>query len=714
MKHPIILQHSEEDCGAACLASIAKYHGKQISMGHARRVTGTGALGTNLLNLRQGAKALGLDSRGVKATPQLLQQGVMPLPAIIHWQGNHWVVLYRYQRGQCIIGDPAVGIRSLPLKTLQANWSQGLALLLTTTATFHALSDDPPPRQWRQIWRRLWRDRTLLLQALLINIFVGLLGIAMPFLLQVLTDDVLVRGDTQLLTQISLGVLLLICISSGLRLIQSTVVAHIAQRLELGLGLQFGQSMLNLPLDYYESHRSGEVASRLRDIQQLNQLIAQIVVTLPSQFFIALISLLVMTLYSPSLMGVSLLIALGMTLSTLFFLPTLTQNIQNVLLLTSEIQGLLVESFKGALTLKVSHAADSLWDELQSRYGRQAQQTLRTTQIMIFNTTFFGLVSGAGSILLLWSGGHLVAQKLLTIGQLLAFSTLSGNFFGFISTVLGIIDQFTRSRSAIQRVSEVIEAVPLSSENAQKPWVPLSSSASITCSKVTFQHPGRGELFENLSLSLPGGQVIALVGASGCGKSTLAKLIAGLHFPQAGTIRFDTYSLNDLSENCIRKQIVLVPQEAHFWNRSISENLALGSDQIPFEQMVHACLITGADGYINQLPSGYQTILGEFGCNLSGGQRQRLAIARGLIHDPPVLILDESTASLDPVSESSLLKALLTHRQGKTTLLISHRPSVIRQADWIVFLANGEIRCQGKPSALQQQPGEHLGFLDIL
>ena len=202
-----------------------------------------------------------------------------------------------------------------------------------------------------------------------------------------------------------------------------------------------------------------------------------------------------------------------------------------------------------------------------------------------------------------------------------------------------------------------------------------------------------------------------LIGKSGCGKSTVAKVISGLYSPQSGNIRFGIYNMQDLSLDCLRQQVVLVPQEAHFWSRSIIENFRLGSPSVTFEQIVQACQIAEADDFISRLPEKYQTVLGEFGSNISGGQRQRLALARAIVTDPPVLILDESTAGLDPVSEAQVLNQLLFHRQGKTTILISHRPRVINRADHIVLLDLGKLQIQGSIKELISKPGIHMDFL---
>jgi ATP-binding cassette subfamily C protein len=218
-------------------------------------------------------------------------------------------------------------------------------------------------------------------------------------------------------------------------------------------------------------------------------------------------------------------------------------------------------------------------------------------------------------------------------------------------------------------------------------------------------------VLDDFSVAFPGGKTTAVIGRSGCGKSTLAKLITGLYALQSGNIRFDDYNLQDLSLESLRKQVVLVPQDAHFWSRSILENFRMGNPSLSFDRIIQACKITGADEYISQLPEKYQTILGEFGANLSGGQRQKLAIARAIVTDPPILILDESTASLDPVSEAEVLDKLLYFRRGKTTILISHRPQVINRVDWVILLDQGRLKMEGPLKDLRELPGEHLNFI---
>ncbi len=712
MKYQSVLQHSEEDCGAACLASIAKYYQRNFTLNHVREVVGTGQLGTTLLGMRRGAEALGFNARSVKASSAILDKmHEAPLPAIIHWKGQHWVVLYGKKGRKYVVADPAVNIRYLSKDELMEGWSDWVILLLEPDAVrFYAQPDDKIGGFGRFL-RRVLPYRSIFLQAFVCAIVVGLLSLTSPILIQILTDDVLVRGDLKLLGNVILSIVVLSIVSSSLQLVQYNLIANFAQRLELGLVLDFGRQILRLPLTYYESRRSGEIVSRLQDIQQINQLVTQAVINLPSQFFIAVISLGFMVFYNWKLTAASVIIAGIMSLSTVVFLPTLQQKVRSVLVLEAENQGVLVETFKGALTLKTTTAAPQFWEEFQSRFGRLANLTYRTVQIGIINNIFSGLVSKIGNIVLLGLGSILVISNELSIGQLLAFTNMNGNFLGFISTIIAFVDEFTRAKTAGQRLTEVIDSSPENQGDTKKPVVKIPDDADIICTHLNFHHTGRVDLLENFSLTIPGGKVIAIIGKSGCGKSTLAKMIAGLYSPHSGNVRFGIYNSQDITLDCLRQQVVLVPQEAHLWSRSIMENFYLGSPYATFEQVVTACQIANADEFISKLPDKYQTVLGEFGANISGGQRQRLAIARGIVNNPPVLILDESTAGLDPVSEAEVLDKLLFYRKGKTTILISHRPRVIQLADWIVLLDQGKLKMQGTVAELRAQKGEHLDFL---
>ena len=317
MKYQSVLQHSEEDCGPACLATIAKHYGRSFRLNRIRELVGTGQLGTSLLALRRGAEALGFNAYAVQATPQMLDRlNEVPLPAIIHWKGNHWVVLYGKKGKKYVLSDPGVGIRYLTHSELQEGWRNGIMLLLQPNEHLFEQPNDEIRGVWYFI-RRLWPYRTILIEAILLNIGVGLLFLGFPILIQILTDDVLLRGDTQLLTRIAIVIVVMNLIASGLELVQANLTTHFVQRLELGLALEFARHVLRLPLNYYETHRSNEVISRLQDIRGLNQLLSQALIQLPVLLFRAMVSLVLMLFYSWKLTTAAVLIALTMPVTTL-------------------------------------------------------------------------------------------------------------------------------------------------------------------------------------------------------------------------------------------------------------------------------------------------------------------------------------------------------------------------------------------------------------
>ena len=289
-RYPCVKQHSEEDCGAACLSAIAAYYQHDVAISKIRPLVGTNQTGTTLLGLQQGAESLGFNARAVQTTPDILHRlSEAPLPAILHWQGRHWIVLYGKKGRQFVIADPAVGLRSLSAKELAQGWSDWTMLLLEPDIKRFQPYTDAPSSGFQRFLSQAGQYKGFILQALFLNGVLGLLSLASPFLIQILTDDVLIRGDLRLLRTVAISVMALTGLSSLLSFIQANLIANFAQRLELGMTLEFSRTLLQLPLSFFEARRSGEIISRLRDVQEINQLVSQVVIGLPSQFFIALV-----------------------------------------------------------------------------------------------------------------------------------------------------------------------------------------------------------------------------------------------------------------------------------------------------------------------------------------------------------------------------------------------------------------------------------------
>ena len=708
MKYSFVKQSREEDCGIACIAMIARHYGQKITPSRVRELVGTGQLGSSLLGLQQGAEALGFQARSGQATDDIFNRiHRLPLPAIIHWGQEHWVVFYGKEQNKYVIADPGVSANEI-----QTNWGDGAMLLLVPDEAFYRLSTDKPSR-FAGVLQQIWPYRISLFQVLIYGLFIGFLSLVIPFLIQFIVDDVLLIGNTERLPQVTIAALGCLIIKNFLNLVQVALVANIFQRLELGLTLEFGRKLLKLPLNYYETRRSGEFASYLKDISRINELIVDGAVQLPGLLFTALVSLgCMLFFYSYRLTSLSLITAGLMSAATLTLLPIFRTRIQRLLSLKAKNQALLVEIFRGAVTFKTTTAQPQLWKEMQGRFGKLASKKADAVQLSFVTSQLANLMSGIGHIGIFWAGSSMVIEQEMSLGQLLAFSIMSYSFLEFISFLVKFSDKFTEVTTSVQRFDDVIDVSDESPDDWLKPLAEIPSDGDITFNQVNFHYPGRYNLLETFSLTIPGGKSSALVGASGSGKSTIAKILAGLHPYQSGEVLVGPHNLRDLSTECVRQQIVLVSQTTHFWSRSILENFQICAPKATYNEIVAACCITGADEFVEALPDGYLTVLGEFGSNLSGGQLQRLAIARALILKPAILVLDESTSALDPISEAELLHKLLTHRKGHTTVLISHRSSVNRLVDWVTVINDGEAYVAGSPDYLLSQKGGHLQFLE--
>ncbi len=713
MKYQWVRQQSGEDCGAASLAIVMKHYGRNLRINRIRELVGTRQGGTTMLGLKFGAQELGFIPTAIKASSEILEElDEFTLPAIIFWKGYHYVVLYGQEGDKYVISDPAMGIRYLERQELIKGWQGFMMLLLEPDPVrFSAQVDEEPIHPFDNLIKRVWEHRQILGKLLPLNLAVGLLALATPLLLKFLTDSILVEGEAGKLTLVALGVIFLAFINGVFTWLQSNLVASFAEELQKGLKLEFGQQILNLPLSYHEARRSGTAIRRLSDIQRINFLVSQLVIDLPIRTFIGLVAVSFIVVYSWKLALVTVVIGGVMTLSTVAFQPTIRKTTNRAFSMAGENAGLLAEIFNGALTVKTMTAAPQLWQEIQHRLHREFKLNFRTAQIRIINNVFSQLVAGVGTVILLWFGSRLVLAQELSIGQLIAIYGLKQSFLILISTLVKFVIDWTQVKAITQLLAELFEYTPENQGDESKDFVNLSPGADINCHELNFHYPGRVKLLENLSVKIPGGKVVALIGKSGCGKSTLAKLLTGLYELQSGNIAIGEHRLGDFPLDCLRQQVVLVPQDAFFFHCSIIDNFRLGAPETTFEQIVSACKIAGAHEFVSQFPEQYDTVLGVVAANISGGQKQRLAIARAIINNPPILILDESTANLDPVSEAEVLKGLLEHRRGQSTILISHRPKVIGRADWIVLLEQGKLEFNGSLADFRSQGGEHLEFL---
>jgi ABC-type bacteriocin/lantibiotic exporter with double-glycine peptidase domain len=704
-RYAFVKQQSEEECGAAALATVARHYGKRVSMPLVRQLVGTGHQGTTLLGLRRGADELGFHCRALRTdVDETFFRDVhqIELPAILHWKGNHWVVLHAVHSRSVVIADPGEGVVRLPHRRFLETWGDGV--LLTLEPDMARLQRQPDDQSQLHFVLRLLRLARpyggLLARAMGLNAVVGLIGLGMPLLMQVLTDDILVRRDAQLLGVLGFGMVALYGFRHLVEFLERKISSYFFERLELALLLEYGHKLMQMPMRYFDTHRSGDILNRIIEMGRVNTMFNSLLLDLPADMFLAIVSLIVMIVYSVQLTLIALSAYLFIVLIQLAFLPRKYALGARLITKNASNQALLVEFFRGAQLLKSSNAGEQAWDEFQGDFGELARLSYQESQLTILSDGAVNLLSSMLHIGLLVYGSTFVLSGELSIGQLLAFAGLGMNVLAFFREGSRFAVEVLADRSVFARLTDVLEAEPEQKQRSTKWWIDLRGDETIELRQLNYAHPGRRQVINNINARIPGGQVTALVGGSGCGKSTLAKLLSGMYPPASGLIRYGGASQGDMALDCLRAQVCLVTQDSHFFNRSIIDNFRFVHPQAHYDAIVEACQVTMADDFITELPNGYNTTLGEFGANLSGGQKQRLAIARSLLGNPPVLILDESTSALDPVLEAQVLDRLLEFRRTLTTILISHRPSVIARCDFLLYLENGQLRHQGRISEI--------------
>lgn len=713
-KYAWIRQQSSEDCAAASLAIVLKHYGKNIPINRVREAIGTQTSGTNLLGLKRGAESLGFIAKGFQANPEWLDNlDNATLPAILYWEGYHFVVLLAKEGEKFVLSDPGVGIRFVDRTELLKSWQGNLALLLKPHPFKFSLIQNEQQNLWLNWRKRLFPLRWHFLGLLLLNLVFSITLVAVPVLQQNLIDRFWQPSNLLPFLQVIFIILTgIVLLNSGLYFARSTLVNFLIQSLQTSLRTDFGQQLLQLPLSYFETRSYGTIALRLRDIADVSRLIDLLLVNLPMQTFCGLLGLGVLYFYHPILSVSVGAIAIFLSIILRFLYPRIQQATYRIWLTSGHNFFLLSQIFANALTIKTTASASFLNQELLCKQEEEITANAQNSSINNVINSLLSLLSELGKVAVLAVTCWLFLQQQLTLGTFIAVIVLANLVIEAANSWLKFILEFSKTKTEIQDLDELFQVHPETAEDNPSNWLELSSNQDIICKQLNFQYPGRLPLLNDFSATLPGGQVIAIIGHSGCGKSTLVKLLTRLYTLQKGDIFFGTDNLQDLPLECLRRQIVLVPQESRFLTRSLADNLRLGVPHATMEEIVAACKIAAAEEFINIFPEGYDTILGDFSANLSDGQKQRIGLARAILMNPPVLILDEATANLDPPTEARVLDALLAHRQSKTTILVSHRPRVIARADWIILIEQGEAIFQGKISDFRNMAGAHLEFLN--
>ncbi len=688
------------DTGLACLLLVARYFGLPADEAQLKHEFGQAGKAFGEIEILRAAKELGLKASPARSDyPRL---AVTSLPALAEQKDGHYVLLAKADAERVLVHDPLEGRPLLlPREVFEGAWS-GKLVLLTKRAHLR-----PQDRRFDFTWfiPAIVKYRKLLGEVLIASLFIQLFALLTPLFFQVVIDKVLVHKGLTTLHVLAIGMLALVLFEVILGGLRTYVFTHTSSRIDVGLGAQLFKHLMRLPMAYFEARRVGDTVARVGELESIRQFLTSSTVTVVIDLLFTFVFLAVMFLYSP-LLTLVVLAAMPFYIGlSVVITPIIRARLHEKFNRGAENQAFLVESVSGIETLKAMAVAPAMQRRWEEQLAGYVQASFRANNLSNVAGQVASFINKVTTILILWIGAHLVLTGKLTIGQLIAFNMLAARVSGPILRLVHLWQDFQQAGVSVQRLGDVLNAAPEPSYTATRTTLP-TLAGHILFEAVTFRYRLDGpEVLRKLSLDIPAGKVIGLVGRSGSGKSTIAKLIQRLHIPESGRVLIDGVDLAQIDPNWLRRQIGVVLQENVLFNRSVRDNIALADAGTPIEQVVEAAKLAGAHEFILELPHGYDTLVGEHGATLSGGQRQRIAIARALVTDPRILIFDEATSALDYESEAIVQRNLAAICKGRTVLLIAHRLMTVRHAQRIFVIEKGEILEQGNHAELLQLNG---------
>lgn len=704
-RYPFFAQQSGSDCGVASLVMVSRYWGKRFSINRLRDVANVDRNGASLRGLSAAAESIGFTTRPVKAS--LDQLAKQRLPAIAHWEGKHYIVVYEITKKDVIVADPAIGQRTLSHAEFEADWT-GYALLLQPTAFFKNTKESTTP--FWQFFGLMQPHAVIILEVFIASVFIQIFGLITPLFTQLILDRVLVQRSELTLTTVGLGLLIFSLFRVAMIGLRQYLLDHTANKVDLALIVAFIRHTLRLPLSFFESRYVGDIISRVQENRKIQRFLSGEAVSILLDLLTVFIYVGLMFWYSWKMALLALAIVPPFFLLALVATPFLQRISREIFSAYAQESSYLIESLTGVRTVKATAVEQTVrwhWEELLNKEIKtNFSGQVISNRLQIFSNTIQAVVTTA----MLWFGAHLVIQNQLTIGQLVAFNMLLGNIITPFQRLTVLWNQLQEVVIAVERINDVLDAEPEEDlhSSARQSLPPIRGD--IRFENVTFRYHPESDIniLENLSFVVLPGQMVALVGRSGSGKTTISKLALGLYPPTDGKVAIDGQDITSLSLRSLRSQVGVVDQDTFLFGGTIRENISLSYPGAKLEEIIEAARLAGADEFIKKMPMGYETQIGEGGGMLSGGQRQRIAIARALLGNPKLLILDEATSHLDAESERIIQNNLSTILKGRTTLVIAHRLSTVRNADLILVLDRGVLIESGTHEELMKKRGHYF------
>jgi HlyB family type I secretion system ABC transporter len=701
-KYPFVRGKGQVDVALACFQMFSQYWGMPFKKDVLKRTLvnnyqRTGSISIELCGAV--AELMGLKAQLVEIPADAISK--LPTPILVPWQET-FAIIYKVTEKELVIAVPELGIvRRKPIDFIETWGESGQVLLLQSTP-------ETPKKRFSLSWfvPAIKKHKVPLIEVFIASLFVQMLGLANPLITQVIIDKVIVQNSIGTLNIVGAVILVAAFVEAWLTWLRTVLFVDTTNRIDLSLGSEVIDHLLRLPLRYFEKRSVGEVSSRINELENIRSFLTGTALTVVLDAIFSVVYIVIMVFYSWLLTIVALATVPLFAILTLIFAPITRSQTRTKAERNAETQSYLVEVVSGIQTVKAQNIELNTRWQWQKRYSKYISASF--DNVLTSNTagSISNFLNKFSSLLLLWVGAYLVLKQEITLGELIAFRIIAGYVTSPLLRLIQLWQNFQETALSLERLADILDT-PQESELAGKNNIPMPAiKGNVKYDSVTFSFAkSPNPQLNGVSLDIPAGSFVGIVGQSGAGKSTLTKLIPRLYEADSGRILIDGYDISKVELYSLREQVGMVLQDTLLFDTTVQENIALTIPNATPEDIVEAAKIACAHDFIMSLPLGYNSRVGERGSALSGGQRQRMAIARTVLQNPPLLILDEATSALDYATERQVCLNLQTVFKGRTVLFITHRLASIRNADIILMMSAGKVAEQGTHDELMDMKG---------
>ena len=717
-RFPFFQQLDAMDCGPTCVRMIAKYYGKYFTLQSLREKSHIDREGVSLKGIIKAAEGIGFSTLPIKLPffpPSEEAAGLtdVPLPAIVHWNQNHFVVVYKISKKYVWIADPGIGKEKISIDKFKRHWEEdgdkGIALLFEPTPEFYEQEEEKKSRtSFGYLLSYLRRYRSLVAQLFIGLFLASILQLIFPFLTKAIVDTGINNQDIQFIYLILIAQIILFLGQTSVTIIQSWILLHIGTRVNVSLISDFLRKLMRLPIGFFDTKMTGDLLQRIADHRRIEAFLTNSTLNIIFSSFSLIIFGIVLFIFDRIIFLVFLIASLFYVGWLLLFLKERRKVDARRFQEMAHNQNILIELIQGMQEIKLQRSERrkrQIWTQIQARLYKANIKSLKITQ---YQDTGSNFISQLKDILITVIAAQAVIQGKLTLGEMLAIQFVIGQLNTPLQQLTSFIRTAQDAKISIERLGEIHEMEEEEDLQAGQDIGLLPEGAAIHIEDLSFRYNQLSNYaLQDIKLTIPAGKVTAIVGTSGSGKTTLVKLLLGFYQAEKGQIKVGGIHLSNISHDLWRSKCGAVMQDGFIFSESLARNVAESEDEIDKERLVKAVKMANLHQFIATLPLGYNTKLGAMGNGLSQGQKQRVLIARSVYKNPDFLFFDEATNALDAQNERIIVENMQQFFSGRTVVVVAHRLSTVKDADQIVVLEKGKLIEQGSHAELVAQQGAY-------